>query len=334
MLRWVRFVAKFWGELRGGLGVKRRLELLDPKGPEAIRRASPQLDLFDAEYAEIGLSRPWEFGIHMLKPQANVRALNAAACKAALPVVAAGGANNKRLSALLAKVNEAGVKLNSLMFKTAQELLAQEKIVGFVGGDHSGPYGNIAACAEKFPGLGILHFDAHADLREAYEGFEYSHASIMNNVIHKITGVSRLVQVGIRDFCDTEYELATTHPRIKTWFDYAMRRELFQGTSYSILTKCIIDTLPENVYVSFDIDALDPALCPHTGTPVAGGLSFVEATFILRELAASGRRIVGFDLNEVAPNPHSRSDEWDGNVGARVLYKLCAAALYSNGART
>lgn len=304
------------------------------KGPAAIRKASPQLDLFDAEYAEAGLSRPWEFGIHLLKENAAIRSLNAAACKSALPVVAAGGAVNKKMQALARKVNEASVKLNGLVFAAAKEILEQGKIVAVVGGDHSVPFGAIAACAEKFPGMGVLHFDAHADLRDAYEGFEYSHASIMNNVVRKISGVSRLVQVGIRDFSEPEYEMATTHPRIKTWFDFVMRREMFQGATFAQIAKSIVSDLPSDVYISFDIDGLDPSLCPHTGTPVAGGLSFMEATYIVREVALSGRRIVGIDVNEVAPHPRSRSDEWDGNVGARVLYKLCAAALYSQGART
>jgi agmatinase len=304
------------------------------KGPAAVRGASAQLDLFDAEYAEMGLARPWEFGIHLRRESPKVRALNTTACKQAKPVIAAGGPSDKRLLGLAAKVNEASVKLNAIVGKAANEVLSQGKIVGVLGGDHSTPFGAIAACAERFPGMGILHFDAHADLREAFEGFEYSHASIMNNVVHKLSGVSRLVQLGIRDFCDAEYEMATTHPRIQTWFDHIVRRELFQGTSFSELAKRIVSPLPEHVYVSFDIDGLDPSLCPHTGTPVAGGLQFAEAVFVLRELAASGRRIVGFDLNEVAPHPRNRSDEWDGNVGARILYKLCAAALYSSGART
>jgi agmatinase len=84
------------------------------------------------------------------------------------------------------------------------------------------------------------------------------------------------------------------------------------------------------VYVSFDIDALDPALCPNTGTPVVGGLSFAEAVALLRTLVESGRRIVGFDLNEVAPDPEGHS-QWDGNVGARVLYKEIGFALLSQG---
>ena len=87
--------------------------------------------------------------------------------------------------------------------------------------------------------------------------------------------------------------------------------------------------LPKEVYVSFDIDGLDPSLCPHTGTPVVGGLSFAEATALLRRVVESGRRIVGFDLNEVAPDPEGRS-EWDASVGARVLYKQIGFALMSH----
>ena len=82
---------------------------------------------------------------------------------------------------------------------------------------------------------------------------------------------------------------------------------------------------PSRVWVSCDIDGLDPALCPHTGTPVPGGLSFFEFCLLLEELVSAGRQIVGFDLCEVAPGP--RGEEWDANVGARVLYKLCAFVM-------
>jgi agmatinase len=81
------------------------------------------------------------------------------------------------------------------------------------------------------------------------------------------------------------------------------------------------------VYVSFDIDGLDPALCPHTGSPVPGGLSFHEASYLVGEVARSGRRIVGFDLVEVVPDPNG--SEWDANVGARLLYKLIGWTLVS-----
>ncbi|RPH40177.1 MAG: hypothetical protein EHM87_22770, partial [Burkholderiales bacterium] len=300
----------------------------------AVRRASPQLDFFDAEFAELGLSRPWEFGIHLLPVSKGLKTLHRSVLELGRSVVDAGGARDNRLLTSLKKVNEASARANTITKSESAKWLESEKIVGFIGGDHSTAFANIAACAERFPNLGVLHFDAHADLREAYLGFEYAHASVMYNVVNKIDEVEKLVQVGIRDFCEEEHRMATTHPKIKTWFDFAIRRAMFLGKNWVEISREIIAALPQQVYVSFDIDALDPSLCPHTGTPVASGLSFAEASFLIVELAKSGRRIVGFDVSEVAPNPKNRADEWDGNVGARVLYKLCGAALYSNGART
>jgi agmatinase len=303
-------------------------------GPKTILDASPQLDLFDAEFADYGLARPWEFGIHMEKESEKIRKLNKTGCQLSKPVIAKGGriGTNKALKAKLQKANQISHELNAIVFAKTKANLQSKKIVGIVGGDHSVSFGAVQAVAQKFPKLGILHIDAHADLRTAYEGFEHSHASIMNNVIHKIPGVTKLVQVGIRDFCDEEYQLATTHKKIQCYFDYLIRDQLFEGKTFAKLAKEIVAHLPEHVYVSFDIDGLDPALCPSTGTPVAGGLSFHQATYLLKALAVSGRKIVAFDLNEVAPSGR-KGDEWDGNVGARILYKLCASALLSQGAR-
>lgn len=303
-------------------------------GPKTIRHASPQLDLFDADFAALGLPRPWEFGIHMEKESTQIRALNKAGCQAAKPIISKGGeiGKSKPLQAKLAKANKVSDSLNKIIFDKCRKALEQNKIVGLVGGDHSVSFGAIQAVAQKYPKLGILHIDAHADLRDAYEGFEHSHASIMNNVIHKIPGVSRLVQVGIRDFCDEEFQLAQKHPKIDCYFDVAVRDRLFKGESFDRVTASMLKNLPEKVYISFDIDGLEPWLCPSTGTPVAGGLSFQQASYLIKALALSGRKIVGFDLVEVAPSG-KKGDEWDGNVGARMLYKLCAAALFSHGAR-
>jgi agmatinase len=101
-----------------------------------------------------------------------------------------------------------------------------------------------------------------------------------------------------------------------------------EGESWGRLVGRIVAELPRDVYISFDIDGLDPALCPHTGTPVPGGLSFAEVSALLRAVVTSGRQILGFDLSEVAPDGPGGS-EWDANVGARVLYKLIGFALLS-----
>jgi agmatinase len=295
-------------------------------GPQAILQASRQVDLLDRE-----TGRPYEAGLHMLEVPAEVRAWSDEARRIAQPVIAAGGpGRDPQLRQAAEAVNALGERLNARVYDEAQGLLRAGKLVGLVGGDHSTPFGLMRAVAEAHPGLGLLHIDAHADLREAYEGLRFSHASIMHNVVREIPEVARLVQVGIRDYCDEEDELIRANaPRIRTFFDADLKRELQDGESWSRLVGRIVAELPREVYVSFDIDGLDPSLCPHTGTPVVGGLSFAEATALLRHVVESGRRIVGFDLNEVAPDPAGRSD-WDANVGARVLYKQIGFALLSH----
>jgi agmatinase len=293
-------------------------------GPAAVLKASRQVDLLDRE-----TGRPYEGGIAMLPISPEVRAWSDRARALALPVIEAGGPGEDpaRRSAA-AEVDGLGDRLNQWVYERVRDLLAADKLPGILGGDHSAPFGGIRAVAEKHPGLGILHFDAHADLRRAYEGFRWSHASIMYNVLAELPGVARLVQVGVRDYSDEEDAFIRDHSdRVTTYFDPDLRRSLFDGESWSRLALRIVASLPREVYVSFDIDGLDPALCPHTGTPVLGGLSFPEATTLLRLIAESGRRIVGFDLSEVAPDP--AGGEWDGNVGARVLYKLIGFALLS-----
>ena len=197
-----------------------------------------------------------------------------------------------------------------------------------MGGDHATAFGSIRARAERSPGFGILHIDAHADLRRAYEGFTWSHASVMDAVCEQLPGVSRLVQVGVRDFCEEELErIESSGGRVRTFFDADLNARQFAGESWGSLVDEIVACLPQQVYVSFDVDGLDPKLCPNTGTPVPGGLSFAQATFLLRQVVQSRRRIIGFDLVEVAPG--ADGDEWDGNVGARLLYKMIGWTLLS-----
>ncbi|HVY48787.1 MAG TPA: agmatinase family protein [Minicystis sp.] len=298
------------------------------KGPAAILEASRQVDLFDLQ-----TGRPYQAGIAMLEPDPDVARWNAAACVAAEPIIAAGGeiGGSPELAGRLARVNELSARLNERLAATTRRWIDAGKIVGVVGGDHASPFGSIAAHADRYPGLGVLHFDAHADLREAYEGFTDSHASILFNVARRLPRVSRIVQVGLRDLCEDEYlAIQRSEGRITAHFDPEIQRRLFEGEPFVRVVDEMLAPLPRDVYVTFDVDALDPALCPHTGTPVPGGLSFQQATFVLARLVASGRQIVGFDLNEVAPGPDG--DAWDGNVGARLLYKLIGFALLSRKA--
>jgi len=295
-------------------------------GPQAILEASRQIDLFDVE-----LGKPWMAGIAMVDESAEVRRWNTEGRAIAEPVIAAGGAgDDAALQAAVTRVNTMGDTLNAYVRAQVTEWLAKGKLVGVVGGDHSTPFGAIAAIADRHPGLGVLHVDAHADLRDAYEGFTWSHASIMHNVISKIPDVARVVQVGIRDLCEAEYDVIRgSKRRVITHFDAELATRRLAGESWAGQCERIVEALPAEVYVSFDIDGLDPALCPNTGTPVPGGLSFPEANFLLGAVVRSGRRIVGFDLNEVAPGPGG--NEWDANVGMRLLYKMIGWALRSRG---
>ncbi len=297
------------------------------QGPAAILAASRQIDLFDVE-----TGRPWTRGIAMLDESADVRAWNAEGRALAEPVIELGGRvdGDAGLEAARARVNELGEHLNAWVRAETSRWLDAGKLVGIVGGDHSVPFGAIQAIAARHPGLGILHVDAHADLRDAYEGFTWSHASIMYNVVERIPDVARIVQVGIRDLCEAEAEMIQrSERRVVTHFDAELASRRFGGEGWATQCERVLEALPEKVYISFDIDGLDPASCPHTGTPVPGGLQFLEAQFLIGQVVRSGRTIVGFDLNEVAPG--APGDEWDANVGMRVLYKMIGWALRSQG---
>jgi agmatinase len=293
-------------------------------GPAAILAASRQVDLFDLE-----TGRPYAQGICLLPGAAEVRAWSEQGKALAAPVIEAGGAgDDPALRAAVAKVDALGDQVNAWLAAQVEPLLDQGKLVGVLGGDHSVPFASIAAHARRHPGLGVLHVDAHADLRRAYEGFRWSHASIFWNVLEQVPEVGRLVGVGYRDVSEQEHRLIDTDPRCEAFPDPWLRRRLHDGAPWSEVVAEVVSRLPQDVYVSFDIDGLDPVLCPSTGTPVPGGLSFPEATALFRGIVESGRRIVGFDLCEVAPDPTGRS-EWDGNVAARLLYKLIGFALRS-----
>lgn len=292
------------------------------QGPSAILRASHQLDLEDAAFAQ-----PYRCGISMLPVDAQLPSLNQQARQAALKVIA-GDAEAADLEAALDVVNRASLTVNSAVSAHAQAHLGQ-RLVGVIGGDHSSPYGLIKSLGERHrDGFGILHVDAHLDLRQAYEGFTHSHASIMFNVMETIPAVKNLVQVGIRDYSAEELNYQR---KLRGQSRVFMARELFQrkarGGTWDSITRDIIANLPEKVYVSFDIDGLDPSYCPSTGTPVPGGLSYEEAIYLIEAIVESKRKIIGFDLCEVAPGKDG--SEWDANVGARILYKLCGATLAS-----
>jgi agmatinase len=295
-------------------------------GPAAILRASRQVDLYDLD-----VEKPYAPGIFMAPEREDITRWNEEGRALAKKIIDAGGvADSDELQGALARVNELGERLNEVVAAETERLLRAGKIVGVVGGDHSVPLGAIEVLAREIGEIGVLHFDAHSDTRHAYEGFTFSHASIMHNVLERAAGVTRLVQVGIRDVCEEEMEYVRAQgERARVFFDRDIARRKMAGEPFSAVTREIVAALPKKVWVSFDIDGLDPRFCPHTGTPVPGGLDVHEAVYVIGEVVRAGRTIVGFDLNEVAPGPDG--DEWDGNVAARLLYKMIGFALASQG---
>ena len=291
------------------------------KGPEAIMDASLQVDLFDVNVPEA-----WNVKIGTDPVDPAINKINKKFRKLAQEVIThlEEGGNISEKEDILKEINLASGQLNSHVKDRASTYIGQGKLVGVLGGDHSVPLGNMKAIGEKFDDFGILHIDAHADLRIAYEGFTYSHASIIYNALNEIPQISQLTQVGIRDFCEQEQDIINNDPRIRCYTDIELRNNAYEGKNWKKQCEEIVATLPPNVYITFDIDGLSPDLCPNTGTPVPGGLSFREIDYLLWMLANSSKKIVGFDLCEVAPG---KENDWDANVGARVLYKLC---IYSN----
>lgn len=292
--------------------------------PAAVLEASYQVDLYDPFVANA-----WKLGIAMKEIDPEISSRSHSLRQQAEDYIGklSEGHNPEDDTAMLASLNSLNQecrKLNEWVKNESLTLLNKGKKVALLGGDHSTPLGLMQALGEKNPGFGILHIDAHADLREAYEGFEFSHASIMYNAI-KIPQITHLVQVGIRDYCEAEINLINSDDRISTFFDRDIKHQQYSGKSWSAICDNIIDPLPAKIYLSFDIDGLDPKLCPNTGTPVPGGLELEQALYLIEKLVGSGREIIGFDLNEVAPG----GDEWDANVGARLLYRLANMCLVS-----
>jgi agmatinase len=283
-------------------------------GPQRILEASPQLDLFDLDHPQ-----GWRQGIFMVEIPADLLEKNHFYRQQAARIIdqlESGQPLDAELQGILAEIDRAGESVNQWLAAESQRAMDLGKRVAVIGGDHSSPLGYMRALADRYPVYGILHIDAHADLRNAYEGFTYSHASIMFNAL-QIPQITKLVQVGIRDICQDEVDLIeSSNQRVVTYFDGAVQQELYGGRTWRALCQEIVSQLPPHVYISFDVDGLDPKLCPHTGTPVPGGLELEQAYCLFRELVASGRKIIGFDLCEVG------DDEWDGNVGARIVYKL------------
>ncbi len=293
------------------------------RGPEKIFNAAMQVDLYDPDVTD-----GWKKGFYMMPIDRNIRSKSDYLRQCAELIIsnmADGGevAMNAHLTEKLKEINDGGKMLFDWVYEMTRDLLKEKKKVGLIGGDHSTPLGFIKALSEVHEDFCILQIDAHADLRVAYEGFTYSHASIMYNALQHVPQVTKLVQVGIRDYCDEELEMIqNSNGRIKTFFDRDIKNRQYEGATWKDICKEIVDALPQKIYISFDIDGLDPKLCPNTGTPVPGGFETEQINYLFRMIMGAGKQIIGFDLNEVSGGEHV-GDGIDAIVGARVLFKLC-----------
>lgn len=300
-------------------------------GPASILSVSNQIDLFIEDFPDF-----WKRGAAMcsispkiIKENRKLRGL----AETCISHQEKGGSTLDGMTTRSLKlVNQGCELLNSWVRAKALTYLKTGKLVGVLGGDHSICLGLVQALSKRYASFGFLHIDAHLDLRLAYEGFDYSHASVMRNAFG-IKEISRFVHVGVRDICQDEYYFSKEENGKSAVFSYDKISEwLFRGGSWEDLCGCIVECLPDLVYISFDIDGLNPSLCPNTGTPVPGGLDFYQAVYLIRKIVESRRKIVGFDLCEVAPaspNPDTWPDDWNAIVGMRVLYWLCCLALKS-----
>ena len=290
------------------------------RAADHIFKASMQVDLFDPDTKDA-----WKQGLFMRSPDRKILLKSDYLRKEAelyIDYISKGEILEKNafMCKSLKEINEGSVFLNNWVYEQTLGLMQRNKLVALLGGDHSTALGFFKAIAEQHGDFGVLQIDAHCDLRESYEYFTYSHASVMYNALTEIPQLTRLVQVGVRDYCQEEWEyICNSNYRVITYFDRDIKDRMYDGQHWKQVTDEIVSHLPDKVLLSFDIDGLDPKLCPNTGTPVMGGFEFEQIYYLLKKVVQSGRKLIGFDLSEVGVD----EKEWDANVGSHILWKLC-----------
>ncbi len=209
-------------------------------------------------------------------------------------------------------VKENSMKMVDMVYSSVKKELENNKFVVMLGGEHSITTGAIKAFKEKFTDLSVLQIDAHSDLRNEYEGSKYNHACVMRRVFDMKVP---FVQVGIRSFCDEEAELIKKNNLKPFYADEICDNDKWISE--------VISKLSDNVYTTFDLDALDPSIMPSTGTPEPGGLGWYKVIKFLKKVAKT-KNIVGFDIVELAP---IKGLSFPDFVAAKLTYKLIGYSL-------
>ena len=304
------------------------------RSAEDIRKASFQMDFFQKPPAKTVRRL-----IFLEKENETLLRLNRSYRRTARKIIERLNRDlplSNRQKESVGAVNQACRQMTDWLYNRAGELFSQGKIPAVAGGDHSVSEGLIRRTAEKYSGdFGLLHIDAHCDLRERYQGFDHSHASVMFNVMNHSPAPAKLLQVGVRDFCQEEYDRIQNDKRIVCYFDEDLSARLFQGEGWGAICKEIIARLPSRIHVSLDMDGLEWPCAPGTGTPVPGGLTFNQTLFLLDEIAKQGKELVSFDVVEISPGGSREAEKafghWNGAVAGRLIYRLCRLALQTAG---
>lgn len=290
------------------------------KGPEIIRKASHYLDFF-----KLSLKCSYNEKIHFEENDPIIESLNSQVLN--WHKESAG----EKSPIFYKNINHAGQSLLDWIYEKSAKADSQDKIPALIGGEHSVSEGILSFIGDKYKGdYGILHLDAHADLRAAYQGFKHSHASVMYNVLNLKQAPKKLIQVGVRDFCEEEYKLIKQEKGIRCYFDEEIFTRICKGENWAFICKEIISQLPQRVYVSLDVDALSWSYAPGTGTPVPGGLSFNQVLYLLEEIKRQKKKLISFDVVETSAGGEGLIfSNWNGNVSARLIYYLSGLALHS-----
>lgn len=290
------------------------------RAADHIFKASKQVDLFDVD-GNYG----WKQGFFMREVDRKILMKSDYLRKEAelyIDYISRGECveKNKFMCKSLKDINEGSKMMNQWVFDQTRELLEKGKLVALLGGDHSTSFGFMRSLGEKHGDFGVLQIDAHCDLRKSYEHFVYSHASVMYNALQEIPALKKLVQVGIRDYAEEEWNLICNSDfKIVCYQDKEIKERQYEGETWKQIVDEIVNHLPQKVYLSVDIDGLDRKYSPNTGTPVPGGFETEEVFYLIKKITASGRTIIGFDLVEIGVG----QTDWDSNVGARILWRLC-----------
>ncbi len=206
--------------------------------------------------------------------------------------------------------NNTGKKALALIYENVKMLIGEKKFVVTLGGEHSISSATSKAHFDSYDNVSILHFDAHSDLREEYEGSKYSHASFAARVAEFTTDIT---QVGIRAQCKEEYDFIK-EKMIKTFYAFEIRNGKY-GTDWRTE---VINSLNQNVYITFDVDYFDPSIMPSTGTPEPNGFYWDETMKLLKGLGEK-KTVVGFDVVELSPRKDFTFPDF---LTAKLIYKM------------